>query len=564
MAPPTPSPPSPQQAQPSPQWLEVMQWWQQRVAEQAIQEVFGADPPKRKWTKLEKQRIQSQLESYSAKSEILHYRPHFKQSLFHRANCLKKLLFGANQTGKTRAVLAEAISWAMGVELHSGQVKMTPMGVPVKPPVHMMIAGEDFSNAIEGNIWVKLQELIPVDAILEKKTRRQGNLYQVIFGPYGSSIKFLSYEMDPSKFEGYTWSGPCFFDEPPPRAHYVATVRGCMKHEVPICFSQTPLKEPWVKDELVDSPDAVHVYKESDLAKLSKRKTFVSVMGLDENPYLTEDAKTSLKDAVDPEEAEARVFGRFAHLMGRVYKDYDPEIHRISPDYLQEAADAYTNSKAGATGMAPGRVRPCSWRDWPAGVVVDPHDRKPWAIGIFVITPRSDRVWVHEWPDFDFWSVKQWQWGVDEYAACIVDALRTLRLTNVPWWIMDPRFGRTPKATTSTTLIDEFAERGIYFDRNFWAGELDVTRPLVRDALRNEKVFWLEHLHNFHRSFMNHTWDDFVGRQAYKGVKETEKQKFKDYCDVARYAECAETRFFEVELSPMRRRRPPIMNAGIA
>jgi hypothetical protein len=88
-------------------------------------------------------------------------------------------------------------------------------------------------------------------------------------------------------------------------------------------MSFTPLKEPWIYDEIIMKGDMS-----------------TSVFGVDiyENPHLTKEAIEEFDRSLTSEEREARIHGKWLHLQGLVYKEFDPRIHivqqfKVPPDY---------------------------------------------------------------------------------------------------------------------------------------------------------------------------------------------------------------------------------------
>jgi phage terminase large subunit-like protein len=386
-----------------------------------------------------------------------------------------------------------------------------------------MIGAEDYVTSHQETILPKMFELLPQAPFVERVEKIQGRTVHKLTFFNGSTIKLMSYESSEGKWEGPTYHIAAF-DEPPPRNLYVATKRGLMRYEGPCLFSMTPLKEPWIHDELYVSEEAVHVQDQESMANLTRKSFFVTTVSLDDNPYLTAEAKDSFLMNLDEEEREARQFGRFRHLMGRVYKKMDPDVHVLDDEKFSKLFGE-------------------EWKTWPAALVVDPHDRKPFAMAWCVVSPRNEMIWIHEWPEFDFFGTKAWHWDIPDYVEAIEKTEKALGLTNVFWRIMDPNFGRSPKAGMGgKTLQQEFDEHGLWFDCEV-DNDLSSGHVLVRAWLGNPstntppRMFWRSNCTNFVRGMLGYTWDDYkAGIQQGRSVKEAVKDKFKDFPDLARYA----------------------------
>lgn len=455
--------------------------------------------------------------------------PHPKQGWFMRSSVAQtRLMLGGNQTGKTYGIGAELISWCLGFYPWNGKPVVFPGGRKWTQGMRFGLAGKDFINALSEDILPKMNGLLPLKEMGCEFEKIQGRVISKITfpAPFYSSIKLLSYEMEPGKFEGYTWDGFAF-NEPPPRYAYVGTKRGMMRNGAPILFAMTPLEEPWIKDELYDAPNAVHINRESDLSKLTQDSIAIVTCDLSDTPYISQEQKDRFIAGLDEDEVEARQHGRFLHLMGRVYKNFDRSKHVL---------DASTFF-----------VRHPEWQKYPAFCVIDPHDRKPFAMAWGVVTPRGEKVFLKEWPDFDITKVRSYKASMDEYDAIINTIEDELwktttegtffgfdrKKTPIVWRIMDPNFGRAKKATTGTSIEDEFADRGKYFDTSV-DDDIPSGHIAVRNAFANEELFYLDTCKNLIKATENYTWDEYRGKTDHS-PKEKPRDKYKDFMDLVRY-----------------------------
>jgi phage terminase large subunit-like protein len=439
------------------------------------------------------------------------YIPHKKQRWFHGATSQTKLFIGSNQSGKTTGGLSEILAWCLGYWPNTGEPIRKPDGTIVTPPIRAIVGGEDFTNHHAEVTIPKLQELLPWEFWVEATDKIQGRVVSKVHARNGSTIKLMSYEMDPDKWEGQT-ADIVLFDEPPPRHAYIGMRRGTMKRGGPILFTMTPLKEPWIYDELYENERTVICESERHFEAIDhdelRRKIFCVQVDLGEVEHLEEEQKEELIMSLDEEEREARQHGRFKHLMGRIYKNFDRGTHVLPSDF--------------------------PWgRDWPSGVVIDPHDRRPFAVGFFVVSPRDELIFVDEWPEFDYVGCKSWPWAVEQYAEMLREKLSALFSNEPSWLVMDPNFGRSPKATTGTTLVDEFLEFGLYFDTTV-DNSLEEGHLRVRRFLDDERLFFLERCPNLIKAMSHYTWDEFK-RPGERAPKETPRDKYKDFADVVRY-----------------------------
>ena len=137
----------------------------------------------------------------------------------------------------------------------------------------------------------------------------------------GWVIDLMSTEQDAKEFEsadiGFVW-----IDEPMPKDKFNATLaRGRMG--IIIVWTFTPLTfSAWIKNWMDEHPDDMdHVEAEAeDNCKIH------GVRGILEHTNIKR-----MMDAMPEDEREARVFGKFGHLIGRVHKLFRRKIHVIRP-----------------------------------------------------------------------------------------------------------------------------------------------------------------------------------------------------------------------------------------
>lgn len=524
--------------------LDLRAWIAKQVLKSCSYSLFGKERVAA--NAVERRELRERVVAAFAHTKVLKFmprgdwrrHPHRPQALFMQTQEAQLRAFvAANQVGKTWALGAEVLSWCLGQYPWSGKPVVFPNGRKWQPGMRFMIAGTDFVNSLAEDIVPKLKDLLPlveIGCVFEKVQGRV--LSKITFPhPFESSIKLLSYEMDPSKWEGYTWDGIAF-NEPPPKYAYIASVRGCMKNGAPIVFALTPLDEPYLYDEIYTSKLAIHVKEEADLERLKPDNYAIVSCDLSDTPYMTDQQKEIAVSRWDEDEREARVHGRFKHLMGRVYKNFDRAQHVLGTDkFFTDHPD---------------------WQKYPAFCVIDPHDRKPFAMAWGVVTPRDEKVFIQEWPDFDFTKVKQYKASIDEYVAIIRDTEARLWQTttesvsygfdpkNAPiaWRIMDPNFGRSPKAGGGRTVEEEFADRQLYFDTTV-DDDIPSGHLVVRNAFATKQVFFLDCCNNLTRGAENYTWDEYRGKTDHT-PKEKPRDKYKDFMDLVRYLIKTDPKYF--------------------
>jgi len=139
----------------------------------------------------------------------------------------------------------------------------------------------------------------------------------------GWEIDIMSNEQDVKEFEsvdlGFLW-----FDEPAPQDKFVASIaRGRMG--MIVVWSLTPLTySAWIKDWL----DTRESKAEADYveAEMEDNCKIHGVRGILEHEHIERIAA-----AIPEDEKEARIFGKFGHLIGRVHKGFRRKVHVIKP-----------------------------------------------------------------------------------------------------------------------------------------------------------------------------------------------------------------------------------------
>lgn len=506
-------------------------WLADRLSKYAMMKAFGEERTPQNET--EEEELADIVASIWSRCQALAYKPHPKQKLFHESRVAQiRGSFARNQGGKTTAGEMEILSWGFGEDIWTGQPIEKIGKTKWRPEMRFFIGAQDYSNAHAETIIPKMEELLPLKEMGVEYVKQNGKLVVKLKfpEPYSFSIKLISYDQEEHKNEGPTWNGG-WFDEPPPRGVYTACRRGCMKHAAPIIFTATPLREPWMYDEIYATPKSVHLDAPEDLKKLRWDTPAIIKIGRNDNPYITEEQMAAYESTLDEEEKQARIYGEFLHLQGRVYKSFDRTKHVLDRDQF--------------ISQHPG------WKDYPSFCVVDPHDRKPFAISWGIVTPRDETIFVDEWPNFDFAKQKSWKWSVDEYLTMMREKEKALwgredgTVRELYFRIMDPNFGRTPKAGSARTLEDEFADRGVYFDTTV-DDDLSDGHLAVRSDLYNNRLFFFSNCTNTIKAMENYIWDEYRGSSG-RAPKERPRDNFKDFADLVRYARKSPVFFFKKE-----------------
>lgn len=408
----------------------------------------------------------------------------------------------------------------------------------------------------------------------------------------GDRVHCLSYEQylkagkdQTNPYEGPRWKG-ALFDEPPPREVWVATKRGLLRWQSKFSkppfaqsyqtifigggnqssksytsrsefvanilgerpwdrslspfygraiFAATPLECPWLFHE---------IYRNAWNKGGDNRGIFAIEFDISDNPALTPKAIANFSEGLSPEEVEARLHGRFKHLSGRVFSEFEPQIHVYSPRQFDPLREGCLPSRSEASST-------------PVIMAIDPHYRRPWFMLWVAVMPDETFCVVREWPNDEFERMKSSNRGLDDYAAIIRDVESSFPggSDRVLWREFDPNLGRTPtaQASASTTLEREMKDRGLFFradvndkihfghaiihtllhyDREREIGPMNRPRLLVSEECRN-LLF----------AFENYTWDEHSDKD--KAPKDKPKDLGKDAMDTLRYCLVREPGFMD-------------------
>jgi len=453
------------------------------------------------------------LLQYNAVSQVLQARKKMRGMDFYVPNPnqlkahqkLSKVIayVGGNRSGKSHWGAAE-VAFAV--------TKKYPDFFPVERrftgPVKIRVATDRFAK-IDSIIEPKLKAMLPHGEIVRVRRSPQGYITKM-FTKDGSMIEFLTMEQDEMAFEGQDldlfWG-----DEPVDRTRYIATQRGLVDRGGITILSFTPLIEPWMKEEIVDRADD----KDISVVYADIRDNKTDVEG---NTILREEDIAWFESLLDEDERETRLHGKFFHLRGAVYKEFNPAAHVVTDfKYVQ---------------------------GYPVVRIIDPHDRLPhWVI--WAMIDRIDDLYVM------FESIVS---GTTKQLAAQILATEKYFGWNMAVGLIDPNFGESPSAVGSgITMIQELAQYRVAVypadDRDF--GRLQVKEllhytPEQPMSITNKpKLFFVKDgCPKTIKSVMNLQHAEWKGKTANeKDPKEDTKQKDAHGADTVRYLAAAKLTF---------------------
>ena len=261
------------------------------------------------------------------------------------------MLAGGNQSGKTTAVIIESIWHAFGTHPYKKDIKV--------PNVGRVVTALPFEEGINQVLWPKFLEWLPHGQYQVRKN--SAGAISRIDCANGSKMHIMSAKQDDIAFEAATidWAA---IDEPVRREIYNATKRGLLRANGCLWWSFTPLTEPWIHNDLW-------------LPAFNGERLDVGAYVMttwdnceEDGGYLPKSAIEEWEAELTPEERDARIFGMYRHLSGRIYPQFsDKNIQEIEPE-----------------------------EKWPIWEGIDPHAAKPHAWMQVAIDPNGRLIIFNE------------------------------------------------------------------------------------------------------------------------------------------------------------------------
>ncbi len=408
---------------------------------------------------------------------IKFYEPNRAQEPFHHAKTASgsipklRLFEAGNKVGKSTAGMIEGISFSLGYkpwlpEDHPGR------NTPVPVPNTGRIIAEDFPTGVQQNVMSLMKEWRPVGEMPhgEKwfKKNQAGYVAQIFFNN-GSIIHLMSYDQDSEKFEGVDWDWT-MYNEPPPREVFIANERGKIARSGYSWMAYTPLKEPWIHDEIVskvDEDDNSQQFRGTIWDNWIGTKFESAHTGKVHRGMLSLEDIQEFEKRLTPSERRSRIFGEWQHLEGLIFGEFDTMRDEKTGEKIEHIVDDYI---------------PAREVMWIEGI--DPHDKKPTCM-LFAFVDAEDNVWFVDQLVMEGKSVP-------EMADEIMQKRADLRYLKPSWTVMDVKAGGWDLAgSRSAEAIEsfetQFANCGIYtIGSDSRPGTMDSSIKIVREYLRTE------------------------------------------------------------------------------
>lgn len=448
--------------------------------------------------KQENEKILKTLEARKKAIGMDYYTPNSMQVKAHKSLCRTILVCAGNRSGKSHCGAME-----LCFHLTRRYPDWYPEKKRFKKPIKAVISCNSFSTALKV-IESKLVSLLPL-GYYKIKRNPQGYPSRITCKD-GSTVDILTLEMSDQMYESADWDF-AWEDEPQQQRKREAIFRGLTDRRGLEIITFTPITEPWMKEELIDKADG----KKIELITASIRDNLEDIKG---NKILSAEAVDEFEASLSEEFKEARMFGSFYTLRGRVYKEFNEAAH----------------------------VKQFSYQDsdnlgLPVICVLDPHDRRPHHL-IWAFVDRTDDIYV----------VKELQIHCElPDLAKKIKALEKEENYYVKRRFIDPNFGRKPaSAGNNRSVIQELAKYGVGFYEA--QDDIELGHMIVRDylhydmskeitAFNKPKIFF----HNTDcpktiRSVRNLQFEEWQGKtKGERSSKEAEKDRDTDGADCVRY-----------------------------
>lgn len=460
--------------------------------------------------------LMAEMEIRRKRNPLEFFTPLPIQKKFNSDPARNKMVFGGNRSGKTTDLAAYIIEKCRS-----------------KPKQRWWACADTVSDSIEiqqRKIW----EFLPRDEVSyayfdEVNGFRNGK----IVWKNKSYLHFKSYEAGAKAFDSDDIDG-VWNDEEPPYAVYKEQRMRLIDRNGEMLISMTAvdgitelINEVFEDHEVIESQFAPLIGK--DLPRIAQKGNFrFYMLWTTENPHIDQNRLADEIKLLTPNEVMTRVYGIPQSMTGKIYSQFSRSLH------VRELDDIPLNGLSLFN-------------------VLDPHDRKPWAIGWYGVDATGTVYTLDEYPNRNFNEMSFDDKTYNEYAALIKDKddqMRRLTGTKRIKRIIDPNFGHKvvqlaerQGGQAKTTPSKEMAKRKlIYADAidSIEAGHLKVRDYLYHQEKDGEVVvqprfFIASHCQNHIRHLSRYSYKDIEGPNDDVKDKVGPQEKYKDFSDLVRY-----------------------------
>lgn len=238
------------------------------------------------------QTLGRELTISAASVNLLTYRAHEKQKIFHSSEHDIRLYIGGNRSGKTLGGVVEDIWWLR----KDHPYQRLPIGAE---PTRGRVVAVDFDNGVKKIILPIFANVVPKSLLINGSwTDSYNGQEKKLTLANRSFVEFMSYDQDLDKFAG-TSRHFVHMDEEPPKPIYTENYARIIDTNGRLWITMTPVEGmTWIYET---------IYEPGILRK--NRNVKVIVVDMLDNPHLSEEARQKFIDSLDSEDVEARVRG---------------------------------------------------------------------------------------------------------------------------------------------------------------------------------------------------------------------------------------------------------------
>ena len=446
-----------------------------------------------------------QLELVKKEKTLDTFVPTSFQQKFFESQARIRLLTAGNGAGKTISLVIELLWTHLKKHPHRSVADVHHSWF-ITPGYDKV---EDYCEAIKK--WCPPSQLPVFDRMGSSAIRR-------LRWQNGDLTTFFSIDADVGRFEGTNYH-KLFIDEPIPRDIYIAALRGLRNSEDwSVCWAMTPISEPWIYEDL---------YLPSMLKQDPNVEVFTGSSY--ENPHLSQSFLKDFAERLNDDEKRTRLYGEFAVLQGRVFKEFERAKHVIK---MQD------------------------WpKDWPVYLSLDVHTRKP-NTAVWVGVTRDDDLVV-----IDECAVE----GIEDFASeilrrnegkYIVSTIVDNSALSQDWSTRSAIQMLSASGVKATPVRpqDKDIANGINKMRRLLKGLPDKVTQILKPRL-----YIMENCRHTLVEFEMYSWDNYRAPEK-AGVKEKPRKIYDDFIDPIRYL-VNRGLSFAVDFSPIQYRAGGLYNS---
>ena len=438
-----------------------------------------------------------------------------------------KLIFGGNRSSKTTTV----------AEYIQTRIKETIKKLKI------WVTGETFQDSVaiqQKKMWdltprlnVKYGKFDDINGFTNRKLQFKNNTIATFKSFDQGRDAFQSDDID------IAW-----FDEEPPADIVKESRMRLIDRDGEMIISMTSLKgitdlieDMFEGHDVIESqevPECIwrihHGLRGKVLPRIARKGDIdIFFLWTTENHYVNQERLLDEVKLMTEQEVLCRIFGLPINLAGKIYMSFSRDVHVISLDDVPLTGNQLTN-------------------------VLDPHDRKPWAITWELVNKNGSCYQVDEYPNRNFIDMVFDDKTYEEYAEIIKLKEAAIRerfnVTGPTKRIIDPNFGnktvqmaKRQGGQSKTTPKEELARLGLKYNDGIdalEAGHLEVRKWLHWIKRQGQLVvapllYICDNCHNTINHMSRYSRKDPNASDG--DIKDTVQpmDKYKDFCDNKRY-----------------------------